>query len=90
MIHWLWGEEGGAFGYARTQWILVYDETDQLALPPSTWPYGFLNKKLNQITGDGLRTSYIQGSGLALPYNEISEPNITRMGGHFYLAEQTE
>lgn len=90
LIHWLWGNEGGAFGYPRTQWTLVYDETDQLALPPSTWPNSLWSKKSNQITGDGLRMSYMQGSGLALPNDDRSEPYITRMSSHFYLAEQTE
>lgn len=90
LIHWRWGDEGGAFGYPRTLWTLVYDETDQLALPTSTWPNGLWSKKLNQNTREDLRTNYTQGSGLALPNDGISEPYVTRLGGHFYLAEQTE
>ena len=87
LINWGWGEIAGGFGGASLEFDLIYDETDQIGLPPSTWSAEFRSRVMNgQPPGPG--KNYGEGSRLFPTDDNISEPTINGMGGHFYLASQ--
>ncbi|MGY5802425.1 hypothetical protein ACXHMN_13945 [Rhizobium sp. LEGMi12c] len=87
LINWGWGEIAGGFGGASLEFDLVYDETNQIGSPPSTWSAEFRNKVMNGQPPEPGK-NYGEGSRLFPTDSNISEPTINGMGGHFYLASQ--
>ena len=76
---WDWGGTGGA-AVANIFRTLVYDESDQIALPRSSWSEAWLRKADGVAKGNGFY-SVIHPSGNA----QIS---IDRLEGHFYVVEE--
>ncbi len=66
LINWGWGEMGGGFGSATIEIDLVYDESDQIALPPSTWSAAFRSRLFDQPPREPGK-DYNQGGGRFLP-----------------------
>jgi hypothetical protein len=89
LIHWLWGDQGGGFGASNIESKLIYDETDEIALPLSNWTDEVRGRLFNN-SGFGHKKNYVDGSGLNPPGDGTSEPSIESIGGHFYLATQIE
>ncbi|MDL2408723.1 hypothetical protein PY650_24385 [Rhizobium calliandrae] len=87
LINWGWGEIAGGFGGASTEFDLIYDETDQIASPPASWSAEFRNRLMNgQPRKPG--ENYGEGGRLFPSDDNVSEPVIDSMGGHFYLVSQ--
>ncbi|EJK87295.1 MULTISPECIES: hypothetical protein [Rhizobium] len=88
LINWGWGDMGGGFGGASTEIGLVYDETDQIMSPPSTWSAEFRNRLFDQSPREPGR-DYNQLGGRIPPNDYTTEPDIRKLGDHFYLVSQT-
>ncbi|WP_442217774.1 hypothetical protein [Rhizobium sp. 2YAF20] len=89
LMHWLWGDQGGGFGASSIESTLIYDETDQIASPLSTWTDEVRSRLFNN-SGSGSQKNYVEGSSLVPLNGDTSEPSIESMGSHFYLATQIE
>jgi len=87
LISWGWGEIAGGFGGASLEFDLTYDETDQIASPPSSWSGEFRNRLMNGQPPEPGK-NYGEGGRLFPSDGNVSEPVIDSMGGHFYLTSQ--
>ncbi|AYG77007.1 hypothetical protein [Rhizobium sp. CCGE532] len=87
LINWSWGEIAGGFGGSTLGFDLIYDETDQIASPPTTWSAEFRSRSFDRQPREPGK-DYGQGSSLFPSDENISEPTIESKGGHFYLASQ--
>jgi hypothetical protein len=76
---WDWGATGGV-AVATTFRTLVYDESDQLALPRSSWSESWILKATEACRGTPLQ-SVIHPSG-------SSQADVGRLEGHFYIATE--
>ena len=77
---WNWGTTGGAAA-ANLVWTLVYDDSDQIALPPSSWSAAWVQK-----TGQA-------GSPLYSVVHHTRDDQsyavtVRHLGGHFYAVEE--
>jgi hypothetical protein len=76
---WDWGGTGGA-GVPNFMWMLVYDDSDQIALPPSSWSAKWVEK-----TGQ-------TGSSLYSVVHQSDDKNyfvtVRHLVGHFYVVEE--
>ncbi len=87
LIHWFWASEGGGFGSFGHEWLLIYDETDQLSQPSKSWSDEFRSKMSKPNASDPVYRTYSEGMGLSVSTEDYAELHITSMGGHFYLAQ---
>lgn len=83
VISWGWGETGGA-GVSNLAYTMIYDPTDEIVHPSSTWSPEFrsrVKRAKAEYALSGQSDSAIYGLS-------EGEPNATlrSMGGHFYLA----
>jgi hypothetical protein len=77
---WNWGATGGAAA-ANFLWTLVYDDSDQIALPPSSWSAVWV-EKTGQV-GSRLY-SVVHNRRDGVDYHV----NVTHLDGHFYVVEE--
>ncbi|TQX86761.1 MULTISPECIES: hypothetical protein [Rhizobium] len=87
LIHWFWASEGGGFGNFGHEWLLIYDEMDQLSQPSKSWSDEFRRKMSKPNASGRLYGTYSEGTGLSVATDDYTELHITNMGGHFYLAQ---
>jgi hypothetical protein len=78
---WDWGETGGA-GVVNVFWTLVFDESDRIALPPSSWSTDWVDKVASVNRDGGSRCHAI-----ARLINE-NHATVSRLGGHFFVIEE--
>jgi hypothetical protein len=76
---WYWGSTGGV-AVANFFWTLVYDESDQVALPPSSWSAEWV-QKADQV-GSPL---YPLVSHMRAGKSDVS---VRHLNGHFYVVEE--
>jgi hypothetical protein len=77
---WNWGETGGV-AVPNFFWTLVYDDSDQIALPPSSWSAEWVQK--NGQVGSRL---------YSVVHNRRDDKDyyvtVRRLDGHFYVVEE--
>jgi hypothetical protein len=78
---WDWGETGGA-AVANFFWTLVYDESDQIALPPSGWSTEWLQKA---DKSGGIYSVIHHTRDDEDYYRRFTVRHLT---GHFYVVEE--
>jgi hypothetical protein len=84
---WNWGETGGV-AVANFFWTLVYDESDQIALPPSAWSSDWRQK------ADRVALVPKSGGFYSVLHNAQNDDDYYRrftvrhLGGHFYVVEE--
>jgi hypothetical protein len=76
---WDWGETGGA-GVPNFFWTLVYDDSDQIALPPSSWSAQWV-EKTGQV-GSSLYSVVHQAD------DKSHSVRVRHVVGHFYVVEE--
>jgi hypothetical protein len=86
VVCWWWGDTGGA-GTASSSFALIYDDSDQITLPPASWPEDFKSrvKKAKMLGGDNI------GERRCPSESDLSDENsgLTRLGSHFFIFEES-
>jgi hypothetical protein len=77
---WNWGETGGV-AVPNFFWTLVYDESDQIALPPSSWSAEWV-QKTGQVGSPLYSVVHNRRDG------KDYYVSIRRLDGHFYVVEE--
>jgi hypothetical protein len=77
---WNWGETGGV-AVPNFFWKLVYDESDQIALPPSSWSAEWV-QKTGQVGSPLYSVVHNRRDG------KDYYVSIRRLDGHFYVVEE--
>lgn len=77
---WNWGETGGV-AVPNFFWTLVYDDSDQIALPPSSWSVAWVEK-----------TGQVGSPLYSIVHNRRDSKDyyvsVRQLNGHFYLVEE--
>jgi hypothetical protein len=77
---WDWGGTGGA-AVANIVRTLVYDESDQIALPRSSWSAAWLRKADEVAKGNSLYS-------VIRPTSGTGQISVSHLEGHFYVVEE--
>jgi hypothetical protein len=77
---WNWGETGGV-AVPNFFWTLVYDESDQIALPPSSWSAEWV-QKTGQVGSPLYSVVHKRRDG------KDYYVSVKRLDGHFYVVEE--
>jgi hypothetical protein len=77
---WNWGETGGV-AVPNFFWTLVYDESDQIAVPPSSWSAEWV-QKTGQVGSPLYSVVHNRRDG------KDYYVSIRRLDGHFYVVEE--
>jgi hypothetical protein len=76
---WDWGSTGGV-AVPNFQWVLVYDESDQIGKPSTSWSPEWLERAEKAAKGCPLY-SVLHPQGL-------TDVSVQHLDGHFYVAEE--
>jgi hypothetical protein len=83
---WDWGSTGGV-AVANIFWMLVYDDSDQIALPRSSWSAEWLQRADQAAKGNALY-SVIHPEGFTGDVEQYERHiSVRRLDGHFYVVE---
>jgi len=77
---WNWGDTGGGAA-PNFFWTLVYDESDQIALPPSLWSAEWV-QKTGQVGSPLYSVVHNRRDGMDYYVN------VKHLDGHFYVVEE--
>jgi hypothetical protein len=81
---WSWGGTGGA-GVTNIEKLLVYDDSDQIALPPSAWSPDWRGKANLAAAGNSF-ASVLDPEIFGGHYQD--HIGVRRLDGHFYLVTE--
>jgi hypothetical protein len=84
---WDWGATGGVAA-VRFSYSLVYDESDQVALPSTLWSSDWKKRALEMATETGLLAILNPQPGPDGRCRDNGCSSITHLDGHFYLVTQ--